>query len=155
MPDGRGFVVQGTSRGVVVMPYRGYQPPGEAPVLDGNPVYFDEGTRTEVMSLRRWERHGRREAIRALQSGRTMLYAARVEGDLIKIGCTSDLYTRLAHLKGELLAFRFGDFDEERDLHETLKASVHHGREWYHPTREVVAVVNEMRAEFNLDPIDA
>lgn len=135
---------------------RAFQKQGERPDLEANPLYFDgDGTATRVIPLVPYERRGRREAIMAIQGGRPMIYAARVEDGLIKVGCSTDIYRRMAQLHGDLLGFRFGDMDEEREIHASLAAHVHHGREWYYPTLEVIAFVNELRQSFGLEPIAA
>ena len=92
----------------------------------------------------------------------SMLYAMRVD-DLIKIGWTSMLLTdRRDRIKTEcsasvveILAFTPGTRADERDLHHSLANSVKRGREWYHPTPEVMAVVNEWRAQWGRAPIAA
>ena len=84
-----------------------------------------------------------------------MLYAMRTPDGLIKIGITSDISHRRGQLSGEILGFTFGEQADELAIHHSLAAHVHHGREWYNPTPEVLAVVNEMRAGFDLDPLAA
>lgn len=134
---------------------RGFQETGERPDLETNPMYFDGATEVRVTRLNRWEHHGRREALLSFQAGRPVIYAAWVDGGLVKIGCTTDLYHRLSAIKGDLIGFRFGDFDEEREIHQQLADHVHHGREWYNPTPAVIAVANEFREALGLDPIAA
>lgn len=106
----------------------------------------------------------RYEALDAISAMGAVAYAIRF-GSLIKIGWTADLRHRMATLSSmaakqsqttELLAFRFMEEEaEEVTLHRTLTASVHHGREWYHPTAEVLAVVNEWREAVGRQPIAA
>jgi hypothetical protein len=60
-----------------------------------------------------------------------------------------------AYPGGEILGFRAGDRADETDLHYDLREHVHHGREWYHPTPEVFAVVNAMRDDFGLPHLAA
>lgn len=95
----------------------------------------------------------RGQALASLQHGEPMLYAMRVADGLIKIGCSRDVSERRRCLTGELLAMMPGDFDSESDLHDDLAPHAHHGREWYNPTPEVIAVVNEMRNYYHLSPI--
>ena len=102
-----------------------------------------------------YERNTRHAAMMAALDGQRLVYAARVEGGLIKIGCTAHLYHRLINIKGELLGFMFGDYADEKALHETLLADLHHGREWFHPTPAVMAVVNDLRADLGLEPVAA
>lgn len=93
----------------------------------------------------------RNEALRALGS---VVYAVRLPDDVIKIGYTADLATRAQALGAvEILGFRPGGFAEEQLIHATLVAHRHHGREHYHPTPEVLATVNDMRAELGLDAV--
>lgn len=99
----------------------------------------------------------RRQAMLAL--GR-VLYAVRLDGE-IKIGCTANLDNRLHNLRCinqasrvELLACLPGTFEQERAIHHRLKQHRSHGVEYYRPTAEVMAVVNDMRAGFGLAPIN-
>lgn len=88
----------------------------------------------------------------------TVLYAVRL-GDEIKIGVTSHLQRRLVglasltHRKPELLAIKAGSRADEQALHDQLAAHCRRGREWYAPASEVLAVINEWRAELRRDPI--
>lgn len=134
---------------------RSYQPERDLPVLETNLLYAEGGTVSTVTRLLPYERHGKREALLALQQGRPMVYAARVEDGLIKIGCSIDIYRRMIQLRGELLGFMFGDLDDERMIHETLAADLNHGREWFNPTPAVMAVVNDLRAGLGLEPLAA
>ena len=53
-------------------------------------------------------------------------------------------------------AFRFGDYDDEQAVHRSLAAQRIEGkREYYHPTPEVLAVVNEMRSDLGLPVLAA
>lgn len=96
----------------------------------------------------------RNAALTMLFGGKTVIYAMRVPGNLVKIGCTSQIVHRRIELRGEILGLREGDFDEESELHKSLREHVHHGREWYHPTAAVLSVVNEMREPFGLEPLE-
>lgn len=94
----------------------------------------------------------RNVAMRALGA---VVYAVRV-GDLIKIGHTSDLATRVTQLHAdEILAVQVGTRDDEQALHARLDGHQHHGVEWYFPTRAVMVAVNEMREALGLEPIAA
>lgn len=80
-----------------------------------------------------------------------VIYAAEVKG-LIKIGHSTKVRRRLIELQPErLLAFRPGSRSDELSLHRQLAPHCARGREWYHPTPEVMAVVNEMRNELGLE----
>lgn len=100
--------------------------------------------------------------IELMESLGSVVYAARLEDGTIKIGWTRHFGHRLRMLKHavgqdvELLAFRGGDYDDEQAIHRTLVPHRLQGkREFYHPTAEVLAVVNDMRADLNMPPIAA
>lgn len=95
----------------------------------------------------------RKDALRALNLAGPTVYAMRLPDGVIKIGHSAHLADRRTALQGEMLAVRFGDRDDEQAIHATLIPYRHHGHEYYHPTPEVLAVVNEMRAAFGLDAI--
>jgi hypothetical protein len=118
-------------------------------------IYDDVATVSRISRVLPYERNARHEAMMAALDGQRLVYAARVQDGLIKIGCTAHLYHRLINIKGELLGFMFGGYDDERALHRTLQADLHHGREWFHPTPAVMAVVNDLRADLGLEPIAA
>ena len=91
----------------------------------------------------------------------SVLYAAAIGDDEIKIGYTTDVVRRLDHLRstsGEpcrLLAIRFGTMDDERELHRSLKDHRSHGREYSHPHPEMFALVNEWRSAMGQEPLAA
>ena len=94
----------------------------------------------------------RSAALRALTMGQPVVYAIRTQLGDIKIGCSTQL-DRRRHQFGtnaEILAFTPGDFDAEAEIHERLQQYRSRGHEYYHPTPEVLAVVNEMRDYFSL-----
>jgi hypothetical protein len=96
----------------------------------------------------------RTQAIHAMTGGEPVVYALRLLDGIIKIGCTRDLpKRRTAYDRSEILAFRFGDEQDEQAIHATLIPHRARGREYYHPTPEVLAVVNDMRSDFNLPPL--
>jgi hypothetical protein len=104
------------------------------------------------------ERVERYVGIRALTATiPSVLYAVRLPGGTIKIGCTSNFASRLSSYgpDSEVLGFRAGDRADEQAIHKSLKAHLRHGREWYHPTSEVFAVVNDMRDDFGLPHLAA
>ena len=102
-------------------------------------------------------RRVRNEAIRALQANNaSLIYAVRTRDGLIKIGCSTDLVTRLDHIKGgveEILALKPGTFADELAIHRSLRGHATEGREYYFPTPSVLRAVNAMRAPLGLDPI--
>jgi hypothetical protein len=84
----------------------------------------------------------------------SVVYAVRLPGPVIKIGCSSHLGQRMLALGAiEILAFKPGEYADEQAIHSTLVAHRHHGREYYHPTPEVMDVVNEMREDLGLAPV--
>ena len=93
----------------------------------------------------------RTQAIRAMTNGESVVYALRLLDGTIKIGCTRDLpKRRTAYDRSEILAFRFGSLEDEQAIHAALVPHRARGREYYHPTPEVLAVINDMRSDFNL-----
>lgn len=99
----------------------------------------------------------RAQAIRSIQQGEPMVYAMRLTDGIIKIGCSRDVASRrkCVGADAEILAFRFGDEVDEQAIHETLIPHRARAWEYYHPTPEVLAVVNDMREEFGLPHIAA
>lgn len=89
-------------------------------------------------------------ALTAITQAGDVVYALRLDDGVIKIGHTKRLGMRRAQLQGKVLAFKFGTYDDEQDVHSALQAHTAHGREYYHPTPEVIEVVNEWRAELDL-----
>jgi hypothetical protein len=91
----------------------------------------------------------------------SVVYAARLADGVIKIGCTENFGDRLRYLKAydgqavELIGFKFGSREDEREIHDSLREHLHHGREYYHATPAVMAVVNEMREQLGMQPIAA
>lgn len=80
------------------------------------------------------------------------IYAIKQQDGSIKIGHTKQLHRRAAKLGGlqNLLALKLATREEELALHKTLRHSLHHGREYYNPTPEIYALINEWRANMNL-----
>ena len=114
----------------------------------------DDPTRGPVTTRTERDRD-RAQAIAALTAGRSVVYAMRLPGDTIKIGCSRNLASRrrCVHADAEILGFMFGEYDDEQAIHAALRSSRERGREYYRPTPEVLAVVNQMRDEFNLPHI--
>ncbi|WP_157849388.1 GIY-YIG nuclease family protein [Streptomyces violaceorubidus] len=76
-----------------------------------------------------------------------LVYFARRE-KLIKIGKTTNLRLRMTALHAEALATEPGGIDRERHLQRRFKharASAR-SREWFHPTPDLIAYINELRA---------
>ncbi len=77
-----------------------------------------------------------------------VVYAIATFDGLVKIGYSGNMaqryrsYTRI----GQLVAWESGGTPErEAELHALLAPHAARGREWYHPTPEVLAVVYAMR----------
>lgn len=94
---------------------------------------------------------------RALRNLGPVVYALRLDDDIIKIGYTTDLVDRERTVRrqgnsttSELLAVMLGTYNDEQALHARLEPFRAHGIEYYHPTPEVLAVVNEMRASIGM-----
>jgi hypothetical protein len=99
----------------------------------------------------------RAQALRALTMNESVVYALRLNGGIIKIGCSASLHNRRRFVEAgaEILAFRFGTYEDEQAIHASLVPHRARGREYYHPTAEVLAVVNDMRDDFNLPHLAA
>ena len=97
------------------------------------------------------------EALRELK-GIEVIYAIRCPDDLIKIGHTTNRTARRRHFDTDpaaILAVKQGTYDEEQRVHSELRASCARGREYYHPTPDVLAFINGIRGECGLDPIES
>lgn len=87
-----------------------------------------------------------------------VIYAIKLRDGMVKIGHTTDIANRVhAYDCGfdGLLALKPGTLQDEQAIHATLVAHRAMGREYYHPTPEVLAVVNDLRATFGFEPIAA
>lgn len=80
------------------------------------------------------------------------VYAVRLADGIIKIGWSQRMMKRLERYgKGaDLLAAFPSSLEHERVIHSRLREYRAHGREYYHPTPEVMAEVNQLRALSNL-----
>ena len=102
----------------------------------------------------------RRSALLALEQLGEVLYAARFPDGIVKIGHSANIGSRfecfpeVSSSDIEVLAIRFGSRDDEAELHRRLRSSLARGREWYLPTQEVMAVVNEWRAAMGRPPVE-
>lgn len=117
----------------------------------GEPLVYASVCHKMPMTDRQRDRD-RAEAVRALTGGQLTLYACRLADDTIKIGCTRELDKRRKKFGPgtEILGFMPGDYDDEQAIHASLVAHRAHGHEYYHPTPQVLDVVNEMRDHFGL-----
>lgn len=89
----------------------------------------------------REQRAAAEEARRAeVRKANGSIYYIRVD-DKVKIGWTSNLPQRMKSYPPHmvLLTDHPGTRADERDLHRTFKPSRASGREWYHPTQELLA----------------
>lgn len=86
-----------------------------------------------------------------------VVYAVRQDDGIIKIGYTTNIYQRLGNVGGHhaLLALVPGTYEDEQKIHAALEPHRARRREYYHPTAEVIDVVNGMRATLRQDPITA
>jgi len=92
----------------------------------------------------------------ALRAFGPVVYAVRLPDGIVKIGHTTNLARRLNRLQAEeVLAFKPGTYEDEQAIHDRLVEHVAHGREYYRPVPAVIAVVNELRAHFGMEPIAA
>lgn len=85
-----------------------------------------------------------------------VVYAIQTRDGHIKIGFTTRLANRCGQLGGgpkSLIGFVRGELADESAIHARLKGLAIRGREYYPWHPRVVAVVNEMRAEWGIEPI--
>lgn len=70
---------------------------------------------------------------------KAVVYYLRV-GDLVKVGYSFELQQRLRQYPpdAEVLAVEPGDEQLEQQRHRDLRNNLARGREWYHPTKEVM-----------------
>lgn len=87
-----------------------------------------------------------------------LLYAVRLSDGTIKIGRSGNLrkrFNELWHARRvrvvEFLAYRVGSLADERETHRMLADHVAYGREFYHPTAEVMAVVDSWRRDLGIE----
>jgi hypothetical protein len=96
--------------------------------------------------------------IALLDSFGACLYAVLTQDGLIKIGWSEEVGERITRIGGvlNLLAIRFGATrEDENEIHRRLDGHAVKGREWYADTPAVREVVNAMRAEMGMPPLDA
>lgn len=78
-----------------------------------------------------------------------VIYYAKV-GGLIKIGFTSNLAVRFRNYPPgtKLLAWRTdATLEDEQEIHREMRHLLAAGNEWYWPTPEVLAIVNQARVD--------
>lgn len=104
-----------------------------------------------------WETKDTANSLTALaQQVPPTLYAVHLDDGTIKIGHTRKLDRRLAKLGGikNLLALKPGTRQDENEIHQQLQPHRAHHREYYEPTKEVFALINQWRTGMNLKPIN-
>lgn len=86
-----------------------------------------------------------------------VIYAVRLPDGTIKIGWTADLGSRMTKFgaTAEVMALKYGTLADELAIHASLADHRAHGHEYYHAVPEVLAVVNDMRADLGLEPLAA
>lgn len=95
------------------------------------------------------------ECLRELD-GIELIYAIRLPDGIIKIGHTREIMARRRHFDSTpeaILAIKPGTYDEEQAIHEQLAPHRARGREYYHPTPEVLAYVNGIRDDLGVSAI--
>lgn len=97
----------------------------------------------------------------ALQDVREVIYGIRTFDDLIKIGYTTNMAGRMRYYglnmsnTHRILFARSGTPEEERAVHGLLRPHLARGREYYHPTPEVIQFINFVRDGLGVAPIAA
>jgi hypothetical protein len=99
------------------------------------------------------------ECLRDL-AGVELIYAIRCTDGLIKIGWTQDLMSRRRHFASSdapeaILAIQPGTYEQEQALHQQLASSLARGKEYYHPTEQVLSLVNAIRSRLGADALAA
>lgn len=119
---------------------------------------FGKGVNTVGLGSQGARGHSRSAVMASLGP---VVYAARLTNGVIKIGWTTNFEDRLRYLAAqndqdvELIGFQFGTREDEQEIHAALRDHLHHGREYYHATEEVLHVVNQMRDALGMPPIAA
>lgn len=87
-----------------------------------------------------------------------LVYFIRSRDDLIKIGYTADLANRCMWFGGwsTVLAIVAGaTMADEHALHERFAESLARGREYFHPTPDLIGHINEIRGRLGVPAIAA
>lgn len=82
------------------------------------------------------------------------VYYIRVN-DVIKIGYAKSVTARMKHYppNATLLAVEPGTLELEKRRHDHFHAHLAWGREWFHPTNELLTWIEQLRATFNPAPL--
>lgn len=99
---------------------------------------------------------------RELRGLGAVIYGFRTFDGLIKVGYTTDIVKRLGsqgvnrrNLSQRLLFLVPGSYEDEQAIHTWLHPHRARGREYYHPTAEMIEFVNLMRANCDISPVAA
>lgn len=85
-----------------------------------------------------------------------VVYAIQTRDGNIKIGFTTDLAhrcTQVGYGQKAIIGFMRGEMSDETAIHRRLNGLAVHGREYYPWHPQVIAVVNEMRDQWGIEPI--
>lgn len=113
-------------------------------------AYVKEGPDPEVVR--------RRAIYEALGELGEVIYVIRCDDGLIKIGWTRGLRERRRSIESDftaILAVRPGSYDDEQAIHARFRRHCARGREYYHPTPEILDFINEIRDQAGVPPLAA
>lgn len=85
-----------------------------------------------------------------------LVYYVRTRDDLVKIGHTTALASRVSFYGGfsRLLAVQAGTRDDERALHQRFAPHRARGAEYYEPSAAVFDHIDDVRAALRLSPVE-
>lgn len=112
-----------------------------------DPILQQQAIETTAAREQREAEH--RAKVAEFNRAQGWIYYLRLDG-MIKIGWTSNLPQRLQSYPPhyELIFDHPGTRADERDLHRSFRPSLASGREWYHPTPEILTHIQNQRARF-------
>jgi len=91
----------------------------------------------------------------------SVVYAIKTADDLIKFGYTTNLFGRLAHYgigikdARRLLMVKAGTPVTEQEILLRFARHVARGKEYFHPTGEIIEFINEHRSRMGVPPLSA
>lgn len=100
----------------------------------------------------------RRAIYDALSETGEVIYVIRCDDGLIKIGHTGCLRDRRRQHRADftaILAVIPGTYEEEQAIHQRFAKHCAKGREYYHPTSEILAFVNDVRTKAGIPTLAA
>ena len=100
----------------------------------------------------------RRAIYEALGELGEVIYVIRCDDGLIKIGHTGCLRDRRRHHRADfadILAVIPGSYEVEQAIHQRFREHCARGREYYHPTPEILAFINDVREQAGVPPVAA